>query len=166
MIFIADGDDTVIELINISCSKKIMAHFDMCLKSRRRHLENILTRIVFSGHRFTFEFCPFSPELAKKKPLFFWGKGSGTSGTQDAFEALQGTLPTPSTKPASFSSATPILRDDPPACSHRSERGFRQLQRDFFKHFSSWSDITGGNTISCVSPLEVSFRVGSLAFSV
>ena len=36
----------------------------------------------------------------------------------------QGTLPTPSTKPASFSSAIPILRDDLPACSHRSEGGF------------------------------------------
>ena len=104
--------------------QKDHAHPDMSVTSRRRHLQHIDQDSFFRAS-FHLRLLSLSLELAKKH-LFFLGKVS----TQDAF---QGTLPTRSTKPARFSSATPILRDDLLACFHRSEG------------VSSWSDITGGN---------------------
>lgn len=131
-----------IELINISCSKKIMAYLDVCLKSRRRHLQQF-DQDSFFRTSFHLRILSFSPELAKK-PLFFWGTvwhfpdprriWSISRNTSDSFYETCKLL---------FSYTDPQGR--PAGLLSQEWRGFRQLQRDFFKHFSCWSDITGGN---------------------
>lgn len=141
-----------------------MAYLDISVKSRRRHLQHFDQDSFFQDIVSPFEFCFFHLSWPRNC-CFFWGKvrhfpdprriWSISRNTSDSFYETCKLL---------FSYTDPQGR--PAGLLSQEWRGFRQLQRDFFKHFSCWSDITGGNTISCVSPLEVSFRVGSLAFSV
>lgn len=148
LIFIADGDDAVIELINISCSKKIMAYLDMCLKKQkatsRKHFDQdsffrtsfhlkILFFFTWVGQE-TVVFLGNSPALPGRR---IWSISRNTS---DSFYETCKLL---------FSYTDPQGR--PAGLLSQEWRGFRQLQRDFFKHFSSWSDVTGENHELCIA---------------
>lgn len=141
---------------------KIM-HPDMSVKSRRRHLQHF-DQDSFFRTSFHLWILFFSPELAKKDRCFL-GKRvrhfpdprriwSISRNTSDSFYETCKLL---------FSYTDPQGR--PAGLLSQEWRGFVSCNEIFSSSFHP-GQISLVETMSCVSPLEVSFRVGSLAFSV